>query len=399
MRILLIITGGIAAYKSFDVIRQLRQKGHDIHVILTEAAQSFVTPLSCGALSENPVHHALFDINEEAKIGHIALARLPDLVLVCPATAHFIQKMAHGVADDLATTVLLATDAPILVAPAMNPNMFQHKATQRNLRQLCEDGCHILTPDEGLMACGETGRGKLPLVQNIVSFVEEFSAEKPLQGLTAIVTAGPTHEPLDPVRYITNRSSGKQGFAIAASLGRLGANVTLITGPVQLPTPGQVQRVDVLTAADMYEAVTQRIPCDIAIFCAAVADWRPVSFSAKKIKKTSPNTSTSICLTENPDILATVSHLPETTRPRLVIGFAAETEDIEQHASDKWKRKGCDWLVANDVSGQDMDVFGEDHNKVTLYRHHHAQEHTDWLNKNDIASWLSNHILEWHRND
>jgi len=359
-RILLIIGGGIAAYKACELIRLLRKRGHAVRCVLTAGGAHFITPMTLAALSEQPVHTSLWELKDEVEMGHIELSREADLVVVCPATADLLAKMAAGIADDLATTVLLATDKPVLAAPAMNVRMWLHAATQRNVATLRGDGVTVLSPDEGPMACGEFGPGRLPEPDAIVSAIEAAlsSPASPLAGKHILVTAGPTHEPIDPVRYIANRSSGKQGFAIAEALAVLGAKVTLVAGPVALATPPGVTRIDVETAREMADAVDAALPADAAIMVAAVADWRAEPAEIKIKKSGEPP---ALALFENPDILATLSHAAR--RPRLVIGFAAETNDVVAHAQAKLARKGCDWIVANDVSG---DVMGGADNAVHL---------------------------------
>lgn len=354
-RIVLIIGGGIAAYKALELIRRLRDVGADVTGILTRGGQHFITPLSVAALSGNQVFTELFDLKDEAEMGHIQLSRAADLIVVAPATADLLAKMAAGLADDLATTVLLATDKPVLVAPAMNVRMWQHASTQRNLAQLQQQGILFAGPVEGPMACGEFGPGRLLEVADIVAAIDAALGHGPLTGTHALVTAGPTHEPIDPVRYIANRSSGKQGFAIAAALARAGARVTLVCGPVSLPTPAGVTRVDVETARQMEAACTTALPADIAVCVAAVADWR-TDAASQKIKKGKAGLP-KLALTENPDILAGLSALPKSRRPKLVIGFAAETEKVIEQAIAKRSRKCCDWIVANDVS-QQSDIAG-----------------------------------------
>lgn len=357
-RILLIIGGGIAAYKSLDLIRRLRDRGASVRCVLTEGGAQFVTPLSVSALSEQPVYTDLFSLKDEAEMGHIRLSREADALLVCPATADLLAKMTAGLAGDLASTLLLATDKPVLAVPAMNVRMWEHAATKRNIAQLRADGVAIMEPAQGPMACGEFGPGRLPEVPDIVNWVAEqlSDAPKPLAGVKALVTAGPTHEPIDPVRYIANRSSGKQGFAIAGALAKLGASVTLVSGPVNLPTPAGVSRINVETARDMANACQQALPVDLAVCVAAVADWR-VEASDQKIKKGADGTP-SLTFIENPDILATLSQSTD-KRPRLVVGFAAETENVIAHAQAKIARKGCDWIVANDVSAAGGAMGGE----------------------------------------
>ena len=376
-RILLIVTGGIAAYKSLELVRLLKRQGLSVRAVMTQSATEFVTPLSMSVMTEDQVYGDMFDLKEEREIGHIQLSRQADLVVICPATANILAKMAAGISDDLATTILLATDKPVLAVPAMNVRMWNHPATQRNLAQLRADGIHIMGPDEGAMACGEFGPGRLPeppaIAEQICAMLgHDFDAMltsgrspttipsgaaltaqqvRPLSGQRILITAGPTHEAIDPVRYIANRSSGRQGFAIAAAAD-LGAEVTLIAGPVHLATPPGVVRIDVETALEMQAEVEKALPVDAAILVAAVADWRAAQAPEQKIKKDGGNIP-ALNLTENPDILASLA--THAHRPRLLIGFAAETEKIVEHAQAKLAKKGCDWIVANDVSG---DVMG-----------------------------------------
>jgi phosphopantothenoylcysteine decarboxylase / phosphopantothenate---cysteine ligase len=363
-RILLIIGGGIAAYKALELIREVRRAGGQVTPVLTNGGAQFVTPLSASALAESRVYAELFDLTDEAEMGHIQLSRWADLVVVCPATADLMARAAAGLADDLATTLLLATDKPVLMAPAMNVRMWGHAATVANVATLRARGVTVLEPDVGAMACGEFGPGRLPEVAAILAAIGGFFGEGPLpdlplEGRHVLVTAGPTHEPIDPVRYIANRSSGKQGFAIAAALAALGARVTLVAGPVQLPTPAGVARVDVETALEMAAAVEVALPADVAVMVAAVADWR-VEAATQKIKKGAGGPP-ALSLRENPDILAGLS--AHALRPKLVVGFAAETDDVIAHAQAKLARKGCDLIVANDVSG---DVMGGERNLVHL---------------------------------
>jgi phosphopantothenoylcysteine decarboxylase / phosphopantothenate---cysteine ligase len=395
-RVLLIVTGGIAAYKSLELARLLKKQGVAVRAVMTESAAEFVTPLSLGVITEDQVYGHMFDLKEEREIGHIQLSRQADLVVICPATANILAKAAAGIADDLATTILLATDKPVLAVPAMNVRMWQHPATQRNLMQLRADGMVIMDPDEGEMACGEFGPGRLPEPERILreimtllskpfasspvemprshaqpmgvsteldtngylvaqpDFAEEI--HRPLYGKRVLVTAGPTYEAIDPVRYIANRSSGRQGFAIAAAAAEMGAEVTLVAGPVHLVTPPGVIRIDVESALEMQTEVEKALPADIAILVAAVADWRAADVPEQKIKKAG-KAPAPLALTENPDILATLAKHKQ--RPKLLIGFAAETEKIVEHATAKLAKKGCDWIVANDVSG---DVMGGDNN-------------------------------------
>lgn len=369
-RVLLIVGGGIAAYKASELIRLLRKGGHQVTPVLTAGGAHFVTPMTLAALAESPVYTSLWDLKDESEMGHIQLSRAADMVLVCPATADLIARMAAGVADDLATTLLLATDKPVVVAPAMNVRMWLHPATQRNVAQLKADGIHVIEPDEGAMACGEFGPGRLPeptaIMAATLALTNRLTAAPaladPMAGSLAgkhfLVTAGPTHEPIDPVRVIANRSSGKQGFAIAAAAAQAGARVTLIAGPVSLPTPGGVARIDVETAEQMEAAVAAALPADVAILVAAVADWK-VAASPTKLKK--GDGPPALMFTPNPDILATLAASPE--RPRLLVGFAAETNDVVANATEKRRRKRADWIVANDVSG---DVMGGSHNQVHL---------------------------------
>ena len=387
-RILLIVTGGIAAYKSLELVRLLKRQGIAVRAVMTKSAAEFVTPLSMAVMTEDQVYGHMFDLKEESEIGHIQLSRQADLIVVCPATANIIAKMAAGIADDLATTILLATDKPVLAVPAMNVRMWNHPATQRNLTQLRADGVHIMAPDEGAMACGEFGPGRLPeppaVAEQICAMLgQAFNAaltagrspttvpsaapraaqpdfadinHRPLFGKRVLVTAGPTHEAIDPVRYIANRSSGRQGFAIAAAAADLGAEVTLIAGPVHLETPPGVIRINVETALEMQAEVEKALPVDAAIMVAAVADWRAAQAPDQKIKKDG-DAIPALVLTENPDILASLA--THKHRPRLLIGFAAETEKIRVYAQAKLAKKGCDWIVANDVSG---DVMGGENN-------------------------------------
>jgi phosphopantothenoylcysteine decarboxylase/phosphopantothenate--cysteine ligase len=364
-RILLIVGGGIAAFKSCELVRLIRREGGAVTCVLTAGAAHFVTPMTLAALSENPVHTTLWDLDAEAKMGHIQLSRSADLVVVCPATADLMARMAAGIADDLAATLLLATDKPVLAVPAMNVRMWQHAATRRNVARLRDDGVDVLEPDEGPMACGEFGPGRLPEPTAILAAIAARLGEqaKPLAGRHVLVTAGPTHEPIDPVRYIANRSSGKQGFAIAEAAARAGARVTLIAGPVALPTPPGVTRVDVETAREMAAAVDAALPADAAIMVAAVADWRVAAEAGQKLKKDGSGMIAPLMLTENPDILARLARAPN--RPRLLVGFAAETENVIPHAQAKLAKKGADWIVANDVSG---DVMGGALNAVHIVR-------------------------------
>jgi len=391
--ILLIIGGGIAAYKSLELIRELGRRGIASRCIVTKSGQEFVTPLSVSALSGEKVFTDLFDLNDEAEMGHIQLSRSADLVVVCPATADLMAKAVHGHANDLASTALLATDKPVLMVPAMNVRMWQHAATQRNVQQLRQDGVTVMDPDEGAMACGEFGPGRLPEVPAIVAEIERQlagEASGALEGVHCVVTAGPTREPLDPVRFLSNHSSGRQGYAIAAALAAEGARVTLVSGPVAIAPPKGVELVKVETARQMLKAVEDALPADVFVSVAAVADWRPARAATKKLKiKGAGSATPSMELAENPDILKTVS-AKRKHRPALVIGFAAETNDVEEHAEAKLKRKGCDWIVANDVSG---DVMGGTENEIALVTHAGIER---WarMSKDDVARRLARKIAE-----
>ena len=363
-RILLVIGGGIAAYKALELIRRLKERGAAVTPVLTKAGAEFVTPLSVAALAGEKVHSELFDLTSEAEMGHIQLSRVADLIVVAPATADLMAKMAGGRADDLASTLLLATDTRVLVAPAMNVRMWDHPATQRNLAQLAADGVLRVGPNEGEMACGEFGPGRMAEPLEIVAAVDAALAAGPLAGRHVLVTSGPTHEPIDPVRYIANRSSGAQGTALAAALRDLGARVTFVTGPASVPAPAGVTVVKVETAREMLAAVQAALPADAAVMAAAVADWRVANAAGQKMKKDGSGRAPALEFAENPDILATVSKMGE-GRPRLVVGFAAETERVVAHATAKRLRKGCDWIVANDVSPE-SGVMGGSENAVTV---------------------------------
>jgi phosphopantothenoylcysteine decarboxylase/phosphopantothenate--cysteine ligase len=363
-RILLIIGGGIAAYKVLTLIRRLKDAGAAVTPVLTAAGAEFVTPLSVAALAGAKVYRDLFDLTDEAEMGHIQLSRAADLVVVAPATANLIARMAGGLADDLATTLLLATDKRVLIAPAMNVRMWDHPATRRNLATLAADGVLTVGPDEGPMACGEFGPGRMAEPEAILAAIARVFGAGPLAGRRILVTSGPTHEPIDPVRYIANRSSGAQGTAIAAALADLGADVTFVTGPATVPPPPGVRVVRVETAREMLAAATGALPAEAAVMAAAVADWRVENASGSKMKKDGTGRAPALDFAENPDILATVSRLAE-GRPRLVVGFAAETDDVIAHATAKRLRKGCDWIVANDVSPA-TGIMGGTENAVTL---------------------------------
>ncbi|EPX81537.1 bifunctional phosphopantothenoylcysteine decarboxylase/phosphopantothenate--cysteine ligase CoaBC [Litoreibacter arenae] len=390
-RILLIVGGGIAAFKSLDLIRRLRERGATVTPVLTRAAEEFVTPLSASALAGQKVYRDLFDLTDEAEMGHIELSRAADLVVVAPATADLMGKMACGLANDLASTLLMATDKRVLLAPAMNVRMWEHPATQRNLAILQGDDVLTVGPDVGDMACGEHGPGRMSEPLAIVDAVEAALADGPLKGKHVLVTSGPTHEPIDPVRYIANRSSGAQGTAIARSLAALGADVTFVTGPADVPPPLGVKVVKVQTARQMKDAVDAALPADAAVFAAAVADWRVANASGSKMKKDGSGNAPALEFTENPDILASVSQMKK-GRPKLVVGFAAETDDVQANATAKRKRKGCDWIVANDVSPA-TGIMGGNENAVTIISDEGAES---WprLTKDQVAAKIAAKIAE-----
>ncbi len=390
-RILLVIAGGIAAYRALELIRALKERQAVVRCVMTHGAQQFVTPMAAAALSGEKVFTELFSLTDEAEMGHIRLSREADLVVVAPATADLMAKMAAGLADDLASTVLLATDKPVMICPAMNTQMWNHPATRRNVARLQADGIAMLGPDAGDLACGEVGRGRMSQPQAIAAAIEAFfeeAADKPLAGRHALITSGPTHEPIDPVRFIANRSSGKQGHAIAAACARLGARVTLVSGPVNLPDPAGVEIVKVETAREMLAACEAALPADVAICAAAVADWRVASQAATKLKKEGGALPT-LSFAENPDILATLAARND-RRPRLVIGFAAETGDVVTYARAKLAKKGCDWIVANDVSAG-TGTFGGDDNTVHLVGPE-GVENWPRMSKQEVATTLARRI-------
>ncbi len=386
--VLLIIGGGIAAYKSLELIRLLKTRGIAVRTIMTKAAEEFVTPLSVASLSGEKVHSALFNLTDEVEMGHIELSRSADLLVVVPATADLMAKMAQGLANDLASTALLATDKPVLIAPAMNVRMWLHAATQRNLAALKADGLHSVGPNEGDMACGEFGPGRMAEPTEILAAIEALlsTASKPLSGKKILITAGPTREPIDPVRYISNHSSGKQGFALAEAAARMGADVTLVSGPVSLPKPFGVKIIDVQTAAEMLAACEKSLPADIAIFAAAVADWKVAHVAANKIKKQKSGNVPTLNFVENPDILKTIA--TGQMRPQLVVGFAAETEKVIEHAKAKLEKKSCDLIIANDVN---EGVFGTNRNTVHLVSKSGVE---DWpqLSKAEVANRILAHL-------
>ncbi|KEO52948.1 bifunctional phosphopantothenoylcysteine decarboxylase/phosphopantothenate--cysteine ligase CoaBC [Thioclava pacifica] len=388
-RILLIIGGGIAAFKAPELIRLLRGAGATVSPVLTKAGAEFVTPLTVSSLAGEAVHSDLFDLTHEAEIGHIQLSRAADLVVVVAATADLMAKMANGLANDLASTLLLATDKRVLIAPAMNVRMWEHAATRRNIATLKADGVLFVGPTEGDMACGEFGEGRMVEPAQILAAIEDALADGPLKGRHILVTSGPTHEPIDPVRYIANRSSGAQGTALAAALRDLGAQVSFVTGPATVPPPYGVKVIKVETAREMLEAVQGALSADAAIFAAAVADWRVANAAEKKMKKDGSGKLPTLEFAENPDILATISQM-ETGRPGLVVGFAAETHEVTRHATEKRARKGCDWIVANDVSPA-TGIMGGSENAVTIID---AQGAETWerMSKTEVARGLAARI-------
>jgi len=389
--VLLIVGGGIAAYKAHELVRLLKTRGATVRIILTKAAEQFVTPLSLSSLSGEKVYTSLFSLTDEIEMGHIQLSRSADLVVVAPATADLMAKMAHGLADDLASTALLATDKRVLAAPAMNVRMWRHAATERNVESLKHDGVSIVGPNEGEMACGEFGPGRMAEPNQILTAIVEMLKPRaqPLAGKKVLITAGPTREPIDPVRFISNHSSGKQGYAIAKAAAGLGAETVLVSGPVSLPIPPGVQVMPVETAQEMLDICEGEIPVDIAIFTAAVADWRVVTESSEKLKKTG-GAAPNLTLAENPDILATIARSAK--RPRIVVGFAAETEHVTEHAVQKLEKKGCDLIVANDVS-RTSGVFGGDRNTVHLVSVSGVE---DWPNmsKDEVAQKLMERLAQ-----
>ena len=386
--ILLIISGGIAAVKVPDLIRKLSQNGAHVTPVLTESGAQFVTQLSIAALARSKVYTDLFSLTDEIEMGHIELSRSADLILVVPATAHLMAKMAHGMADDLASTLLLATDTPVMVAPSMNVRMWDHPATQRNLTTMQKDGVQVIGPNEGEMACGEFGFGRMAEVAEIVQAVEDYFQSGPLLGRHILVTSGPTHEPIDPVRYLANRSSGAQGTALAQALRDLGARVSFVTGPADVPAPTGVEVYRVQTAQEMLAVVQNLLPVDVAVFAAAVADWRVDVTQEQKIKKHLSGALPILNFLENPDILLTISQ--HSLRPKLVVGFAAETENLVVNAKEKRLRKGCDWIVANDVT-RATGIMGGTNNTVTVIDEHGAEAWAD-MPKTDVARRLAQRI-------
>jgi len=389
--ILLVISGGIAAYKSLELIRSLKKSGSNVHVILTQSAKEFVTELTVSQLSQNEVHTNLFDYHSELHMGHINLSRTMDLIVVAPATANIIAKMANGIADDLASTTLLASNKPIIIVPAMNPQMYQNAITKNNIKKIRENGIYVFGPSHGETACGENGMGRMEEPADILGYIIEFFRKRTkLKNKTAFVTAGPTIEPIDPVRYITNNSSGKQGYAIAASLSQFGARTTLISGPSNEPIPDGVKCIKIDTAKQMLDAVQSVSPADIGIFAAAVADWKVKNYSNQKIKK--DRSVPSLELTENTNIIKTIVNNPN-TKPKLAIGFAAETENLIENAKNKLEKVNMDWLLANDVSEKN-NVFNGDDNTIVFFNKSNTE---NWkkMSKMDVANKLSNLISEY----
>ena len=393
-RVLLVVAGGIAAYKALEVARGLKKRGIEVRAVLTRAGAEFVTPLSLAALTEDRVYTDLFSLTDESEMGHIKLSRDADLLVVAPATANLMAKMAHGLADDLASTALLATDKPVLVAPAMNVRMWRHPATEANLATLRARGVSVVGPDEGPMACGEHGPGRLTepeaIIDAALAILDSGDPSRPLVGLRALVTSGPTHEPIDPVRYIANRSSGKQGHAIAAALAALGAETILVTGPTKLEAPAGVTVVPVETADTMLVACRASLPADVAVCAAAVADWAPAEPAASKLKKEDAGDRLTVVMRRNPDILASLSEVGP-ARPGLVVGFAAETNDLIANAHAKLSSKGCDWIAANDVSPE-TGIFGGERNRLHLITGDGPVEQWPSLTKTEAAARLAGRI-------
>ena len=389
-KVLLVITGGIAAYKSIELIRLLQTNKAIVVTVMTKSAQQFIKPLSVAAIAGSKVYTELFDLTAEAEMGHIELSRSADIILVAPASADFLSKMAQGICDDLASTLLLATDKPVLVAPSMNVRMWHHPATQRNLNAINDDGIITIGPREGSMACGEFGLGRMSEPTEIITFLNSYFTIGPLSGKRIIVTSGTTHEMIDPVRYIANRSSGAQGTAIASALADLGASVIFVTGPSAAPIPPNVELIKVQSAREMHKAVLDKLPADVAIFVAAVSDWYIDQVSEQKIKKNSDGPPV-LKLKENPDILRDVGNLKD-MRPSLVIGFAAETSDLHKNAETKFKKKGCDWIIANDVSAN-TGIMGGVENKISIIS---AKQKEDWplMSKKLVAKKLAAKICD-----
>ena len=396
-KILLIVSGGIAAYRSLDLIREIKRRGDDVTCVLTKSATKFVQPLSFASLSQNKVYTDLFDIENESKIGHIKLSRDADLIVLAPATANILAKMVHGVSDSLATSILLANNKPLLIAPSMNVKMWNNPATIKNIKTLKKDGHIFVGPDDGEMACGEVGSGKMSKVEDIYREISYLINEPPLKGKKAFVTSGPTIEPIDPVRFISNRSSGKQGHAIASLLSKLGAETHLITGPVNIPYPDNIKVTEINTADEMLEACLSSLPADISIFAAAVSDWKVTNQSAKKIKKSeNKNNDMNIMLKQNPDVLKTISETNK-NRPELVVGFTLETENLIESAKYKMTKKSCDWMIANNHIQNNKSVFDNDMNEVSFLTSD-LQENWGLISKKSVAEKLCNKIINHFNN-
>ena len=396
-KILLIVSGGIAAYRSLDLIREIKRRGDDVTCVLTKSATKFVQPLSFASLSQNKVYTDLFDIENESKIGHIKLSRDADLIVLAPATANILAKMVHGVSDSLATSILLANNKPLLIAPSMNVKMWNNPATIKNIKTLKKDGHVFVGPDDGEMACGEFGSGKMSKVEDIYREISYLINEPPLKGKKAFVTSGPTIEPIDPVRFISNRSSGKQGHAIASLLSKLGAETHLITGPVNIPYPDNIKVTEINTADEMLEACLNSLPADISVFAAAVSDWKVTNQSAKKIKKSeNKNNDMNIILKQNPDVLKTISETNK-NRPELVVGFTLETENLIESAKYKMTKKSCDWMIANNHIQNNKSVFDNDMNEVSFLTSD-LQENWGLISKKSVAEKLCNKIISHFNN-
>ena len=396
-KILLIVSGGIAAYRSLDLIREIKRRGDDVTCVLTKSATKFVQPLSFASLSQNKVYTDLFDIENESKIGHIRLSRDADLIVLAPATANILAKMVHGISDSLATSILLANNKPLLIAPSMNVKMWNNPATIENIKSLKKNGHIFVGPDDGEMACGEVGSGKMSKVEEIYKEISYLINSAPLKGKKALVTSGPTIEPIDPVRFISNRSSGKQGHAIASLLSKLGAETHLITGPVNIPYPDNVKVTEINTANEMLKACMSSLPVNISIFAAAVSDWKVVNQSSKKIKKSkNKNSDMNILLEQNPDILKTISENNK-NRPELVVGFTLETENLIKSAKSKMIKKSCDWIIANNHIQNNESVFDNNMNEVSFLTNNH-EENWGLISKKNVAEKLCNKIIDYFDN-
>ena len=395
-KILLIVSGGIAAYRSLDLIREIKRRGDDVTCVLTKSATQFVQPLSFGALSQNKVYTDLFDLESETNIGHIKLSRNADLVVLAPATANILAKMSYGISDSLATSILLANNKPLLIAPSMNVKMWNNPSTKNNIEKLKKYGHIFIGPDEGEMACGEVGSGKMSKVEDIYKEIEFLLKPGPLKGKKALVTSGPTIEPIDPVRFISNKSSGKQGHAIAERLSKLGADTHLITGPVNIPYPDNVRVTEVNTAEEMLNACKNSIPADIAIFAAAVSDWKPTKNFQNKIKKSFNDGDLNLSFSQNPDILRTISET-NINRPKLIVGFTLETENLMESARKKMLDKSCDWMIANNHIQKNKSVFNSDMNEV-LFLNDVSDESWGLISKKNVAENLCIKIIEFFDN-